>query len=173
MDDSLEQDRREKDDAPLGAPRVMCENCAEYLAGWKRAMADYQNREKELAREKQEVVAYTTGRVLLEHLPVLDNLREAMTHIPEAEREAGWVKGIGFIAKQFDDVLARHNVRPFASLGMPFDPNRHEAVGEGQGAPGTVVREVSIGYAIGERVLRPAKVIVGKEERQQAAIAET
>ena len=45
MDDSLEQDRREKDDAPLGAPRVMCENCAEYLAGWKRAMADYQNRQ--------------------------------------------------------------------------------------------------------------------------------
>lgn len=136
----------------------------EYLAGWKRAIADYQNREKELAREKREVATYAKETLALELLPALDNLRQAFTHVPEAEREAGWVKGIEYTVKQFEEALAREGVKSFPALGDKFDPARHEAVGEGEGEEGTVVAEIAPGYLSGERVLRPARVVVGKSQ---------
>jgi molecular chaperone GrpE len=139
-----------------------CAKCAEYLAGWKRAMADYQNREKDVAKEKQDIAAYTTVSLLNEFFPVLDNLQQAMTHVPEEQRALGWVQGIGFIHKQFTDVLGRYGLQSFSAVGTPFDPARHEAVGEAEGTPGIVVREVASGYQMGDRVVRPAKVIVGK-----------
>lgn len=139
-----------------------CAKCTEYLAGWKRAMADYQNREKEVAKEKQEIAAYTTVSLLNEFFPVLDNLLQAMAHVPEEQRSLGWVQGIGFIGKQFSDVLGRYGIQSFSALGKPFDPTRHEAVGDAEGTPGIVVREIAPGYQMGERVVRPAKVIVGK-----------
>ncbi len=136
----------------------------EYLAGWKRAMADYANREKELGREKTEIAEYAVADAAGDFLPVLDNLKQAMAHVPEDQRELGWVKGISFIVRQFEETLKAHGVTPFASLGTPFDPGRHEAVGEEEGAaPGTVTREVAAGYEMRGKVLRPAKVVVGKE----------
>ncbi|TAL19520.1 nucleotide exchange factor GrpE [Patescibacteria group bacterium] len=150
----------------------------EYLAGWKRAMADYQNREKELAREKQEFARFAATALFTEFLPVLDNLCEAVAHIPDAQKELGWVKGVVLIQKQFEDALTRHEVRAFGAAGDVFDTSRHEAVGEepgepgdfGPGEPNKVVRVIAPGYELAGRVIRPAKVIVGKQDSESKLI---
>lgn len=140
----------------------------EYLSGWRRAMADYQNREKELAKEKEESARSVTMYVLSDILPVLDNLRQAFTHVPPDQKEVGWVKGIGYIIKQFEDVLAKYNVRPFETLGLPFDASRHDAVGSEEGeTPGMIVREVATGYEMNGRVIRPAKVVVSQTAEKE------
>jgi len=133
----------------------------EYLAGWKRAIADYQNREKDLAREKQEIAAYARENAVLDFLPVLDNLRQAFTHVPDDQREVGWVKGVEYIVKQFEDTLAKNGFKRFVSLGAKFNPARHEAVGEADGEAETIVSEISPGYTVNERVVVPARVVVG------------
>ena len=134
----------------------------EYLAGWKRAMADYQNREKELARERQDFAGFVREQLLLDFLPVLDNLRQAVAFIPDGVRSQPWAQGVGRIVQQFEEALRQHGVTSFSAAGTPFDPSRHEAVGEEDGAPGAVIREQAVGYERGGKVLRPAKVIVGK-----------
>lgn len=134
----------------------------EYLAGWRRAIADYQNREKDLSREKQELRQVVTMMVFSDLLPVLDNLREAFVHVPADQQSLAWVQGIKYIIKQFEDVLAQQGVKPFSSLGLPFDPARHDAVGEEVGEPiGGIVREVVCGYEMNGKILRPARVMIG------------
>lgn len=152
-------------DTPITEPVTLEEwqaKAAEYLQGWKRAIADYQNREKELATEKRAVAQYAVTGVVDAMLPVLDNLQSAFTHIPEEQRSLGWVQGITHIIRQFQDVLKQFGVTPFASVGLPFDPTRHDAVGEEAGEAGIVLREVAAGYEQNGNLLRVARVIVGK-----------
>lgn len=146
---SLEQVRKERD---------------EYLAGWKRALADFTNREKELAEEKRAMAAYASRDVIMEVLPILDNLKTALLHAPSEHAESEWVKGVGYVIKQFEGVLNNYGVRSFPSIGQPFDPARHEAVGEesGDGEAGTILKEAAAGYMQNDVVIRPAKVIIKK-----------
>lgn len=143
----------------------------EYLAGWKRALADFSNREKELVQEKRAMAEYASRDVILEMLPVLDNLKTALTHLPAGQAgapvdqaESEWVKGVGYVVKQMEGVLNNYGVRAFASVGQKFDPARHEAVGEekGEGEVGTILKEAAAGYMQNDTVIRPAKVIVSK-----------
>ncbi|MEK7073473.1 MAG: nucleotide exchange factor GrpE [Patescibacteria group bacterium] len=144
----------------------------EYLAGWKRALADYANREKELAREKQMMAGYATEDAIQSFIPVLDNMKSALAHVPAEHAGSEWAKGVGFIVKQFEGVLNGYGVRAFETVGKPFDPTRHEAAGEEEAGdlpagrqalpPGTVAREVQSGYELDGRVIRPAKVILKK-----------
>lgn len=137
----------------------------EYLAGWKRALADYDNLKKDVARDKQQMAAYATEDAVHAFLPVLDNLKSAMAHVPAEHAAGDWAKGVGYIVKQFEGVLNGYGARAFPSVGLAFDPSRHEAVGEegeGPGEPGTVLREVQAGYELDGRVIRPAKVIIKK-----------
>ncbi len=158
-DDTLQQN----EDATPDLTQLQKER-DEYLAGWKRALADFSNREKELAEEKRAMAAYASRDVILEMLPVLDNLKTALTHLPADQIESEWVKGVGYVVKQFEGVLNNYGVRTFVSVGQTFDPARHEAVGEekGDGEPGTILKEVAAGYMQNDAVIRPAKVIVKK-----------
>jgi molecular chaperone GrpE len=161
----MEDDKKKEKETQAAAEKAAAADwrakAEEYLAGWKRAMADYQNREKELGREKREFAIYAAENVISDFLPALDNLRQAFEHVPEDLRQAGWVKGIEQIVKQFEDALSSHGVSRFDSLGSDFDPSRHEAVGEEPGEEGKVVREIAPGYAAGEKVISPARVVVG------------
>lgn len=136
----------------------------EYLAGWKRALADFANREKELSEEKRLMAEYASRSMILEFLPVLDNLRTALTHAPADQADSEWVKGVGYVVKQFEGVLNNYGVRAFPSVGQQFNPARHEAVGEeaGEGEPGLVLKEVAVGFMQNDTVIRPAKVIIVK-----------
>jgi len=143
----------------------------EYLNGWKRAQADYQNREKEITKEKQALRGFFEESIVAEFLPVLDNLKTAIAEcaISDIAHKDNWVKGIEHIVKQFEDVLNNFGVQRIDVLDKDFDPALCEAVdkapsfakaSEGRDE-NKVIKIVADGYKKGDRVIRPARVIVG------------
>jgi len=125
-----------------------------------RVAADFENYKTRSRRDLGESVRRAEERVVLEFLPVMDNLERALDH---AGTEAGPLRdGVAMIHKQFLAVLEKHEIKPFVSVGEPFDPERHEAI---QQAPsefglGIVCHEAQRGYLRGDRLVRPAMVVV-------------
>jgi molecular chaperone GrpE len=146
----------------------------DFEAAWKRALADYQNLQKEVARERMEMGAYAVLRVVERFLPVVDNFNVAMSHMPKTDDKAvlNWSVGVGFIQKQLDEAMKDLGLTPIKTVGEKFDATKHEAVGEEEvgsdpergltPAPGTILKEVQAGYEVLGKVVRPAKVIVAK-----------
>lgn len=135
----------------------------EYLNGWKRAQADYQNREKEIGKEREVLRGFFEESIISEFLPVLDNLKVALSTVGFAKpysKEGGVMKGIEQVAKQFEDILKKFGVEKIDVLDKEFDPSVSEAA-EKQGEGNKVTKVVADGYKKGERIIRPAKVIVG------------
>ncbi len=144
------------------------EKCSELEAAWKRALADYQNLQKEVARERAEMGAYAMLRVAESFLPAIDHLRAALNSKPQdpnPKQIQNWMLGIEMIQKQFEEALRNLGLTPIKTVGEKFDAAKHEAVGEEavEGKePGMIVKEVQVGYEIAGRVARPAKVITVK-----------
>lgn len=133
---------------------------------WLRAEADLQNFRRRAARDREESVRHAEDRILLEMVTVLDDLERALASL-EGEAAAGpWTAGVALTAQSLRDALARAGVEPVASVGQPFDPERHEAMLEidaPEGVkPGAVAQELLRGYRRGERTLRPARVMVAR-----------
>lgn len=137
----------------------------EHVDGWKRAKADYLNLKKQSEKEKADVMQYAQASVVLEFIPIYDNLKRAMKHIPADQREVEWVKGLAHIQRQFEEALKAMNITPILTEGQPFDPVKHHAVSkikkEGV-ATDTVLEEVKTGFMAGDRVLEPAQVVVAE-----------
>lgn len=130
-----------------------------------RLYAEFDNYRKRVAREKAELVRYGNEELLKELLPVLDNLERAFSHAQRDEKTEPILQGLQLILEQFRSVLRRFGVEEIKTLGERFDPELHEAVGEMELEgiePLEIVQEVQKGYVLNDRVLRPAKVIVGK-----------
>lgn len=143
------------------------QQCAEYKAGWQRAQADYQNLQREVAEQKKEWAAWSELRVLEEFIPVYDNFKKAFSHHPENgddKKWSNWAQGIGYIMKQFGDILKAHQIEEIKTVGEQFDPRLHESVGEeASDAPEhTIIRELEGGYMMKGKVVKVAKVIVAK-----------
>jgi len=139
--------------------------CAEYLAGWQRAKADFANREKDIAREKMEFIKFANESLILELVPVFDNFREAMLHIPDEHKTADWVIGIEQIKKQLKDFLKNLGIETFGREGENFDPNLYEALEEVKKegfTAGKIVKLVKIGYKLHGKVIRVGQAIVAK-----------
>lgn len=137
----------------------------ENLRGWQRAKADYQNLVKRSAEEKIEVVTRANEQLILEILPLLDNLGHAVDHLPKELKGNSWVEGVTFIRIQLENILSDQNVAAMKSVGEKFDPNKHEAVEQVKGdkkKSGEIIKEVQTGYMMGEKAIRVAKVKVIK-----------
>lgn len=137
----------------------------DYLNGWKRAKADYLNLRKEVDKEKGELIAMANAGLLLELLPIYDHFKLALSHAPESAKDQEWVKGLEHIRRQFQDLLKRLNVEEVKTVGEPFNPEEHEAVGSEKrdgAAPDTILEEVKPGYRLAGRLLQPAKVKVAE-----------
>ncbi|MDO8584237.1 MAG: nucleotide exchange factor GrpE [bacterium] len=150
-----------------------CGKCEEYLAGWKRAQADYQNLRKEVEKERVDFVKYANERLLHELLPSLDQYETAMKHTPElstlnaAEQKTyrNWLQGLQAVRSLWEQTLRGLGLERIATDG-PFNPALHDAAGEEpseEKKPGEIVRVIHDGWRWGERVIRPARVIVAKE----------
>ena len=142
-----------------------CEKCDEYLGGWKRALADYDNLKKDLGRERGEMRQYIKVGMAEELLTVLDNFDQAVKHRPaELTKEVeNWVAGVCHVQNQFDDLLKGLGLEPFGAVGDGFDANLHDAAGERveEKKKDQEILEVQTrGWRMGDRVVRPAKVIV-------------
>jgi molecular chaperone GrpE len=139
--------------------------CLEYEQNWKRALADYRNLQKEVAKEREAMGAYAVAHAVERFLPVLDYFKMAMSHKPDPAKLDAWFVGIGHIEKQFDDALFDLGYKKIATVGEKFDATKHEAVGdeavEGK-AHGVIVKEVQSGYELAGKIIRPAKVITAK-----------
>jgi molecular chaperone GrpE len=135
-----------------------------------RSLADFENFRKRSEREKSEFHRYATMQMIKELLPVLDNFERAFSHVPDAEGE--FAKGIDLIYKQLADGLQKNGLRAIGEVGVPFDPNIHEAVmrEDDPSVPShTVTQVLQKGYFLHDRLVRPAmvRVAVGGPDRQQ------
>lgn len=142
--------------------------CAEYLAGWQRARADFINYKKEEMERIGNLIQYSTEELIINILPVLDNFNLAT---PTASQSGGqaendkFVQGILQVKKQLEDFLKSLGVEEIKVIGEKFDPNFHEVIEivEPDGKePNVIVEEVQKGYTINKKLLRPAKVKVTK-----------
>jgi len=134
----------------------------EYQDQALRARAEFANYQKRSKQQADADRVYAVGSLARDLLDSLDNLSRAIDVLRAAGAE-GVTAGLDMVQKQLLEVLGKHGVEPIAALGEPFDPNFHDAVLQ-QPSPtqpeGTVVGELSKGYKIRDRVLRPSKVAV-------------
>ena len=147
-------------------PEQASRRIAELGDRWKRAAADLENFRKRFARELERARTEIQERVLGEWLSVVDDLERALAH---ATKDPGSVlEGIGAILERAWAIMARFGYPRFAETGVPFDPARHEAVStveaDDEHPPGTVVAVTRAGYGAGDRILRPAGVVVARPE---------
>jgi molecular chaperone GrpE len=145
----------------------------ENMAGWQRATADYANLKREMERSNSELSKYAVGSFLNKLLPVVDSFRKATEQRPlkdgeplDETRIKQWADGVTLIRGQLDSVLGSAGVKPIDQIGIPFDPNMHEAMmmkpATPEAAAGTVVAVLEPGYLLHEKVIRPAKVVVAE-----------
>ena len=141
----------------------MQKEAEKYLAGWKRAMADYDNLHKRMAEDVVKARQNGTEEALRSMLPVVDYFDAALSNVPEEIRENQWVMGVGHIQRAFLDALKTQGVEIITETNVPFDPSIHEAVEhvlDEKIEAGNVIAVVNKGYRLGEKILRAAKVKV-------------
>jgi molecular chaperone GrpE len=155
---AVEKQEREKKIAALEKEKK--DNWDRYL----RAAADLENLRKRQKREIDDAKLEAKQKVLKEMLPVVDNLERAIEHAVSAAGTNPIVEGVQLVLRQFTTAFERLDIVPVDAMGQPFDPNLHEAISqiESEQPAGTIVQVLQKGYKSGERLLRPALVVVAK-----------
>ncbi len=134
------------------------------------AQAETQNVRRRLEKDAQDARAYAATGFARDILSVADNLSRALEAIPDAlrsdEANKGLVTGLEATQRELMAVFERNGIKRIAAIGMPLDPNQHQAMLEipnDEAEPGTVLQEMQAGYMIKDRLLRPAMVAVAKK----------
>lgn len=165
-----EKQKEKSDEVPAIDLQAKCD---EYLAGWKRALADYENLQKQNAHVRDDDRRRIRANIVRALLPVIDNFDSALKFFPDVtscseefqKTFATWAQGVKYIEKQFAEALSELGVTPIATIGQQFDPHLHESGGarseEGK-KEHEIIEEVMKGWKIDDVVLRPAKVIVNE-----------
>jgi molecular chaperone GrpE len=143
--DVLEQTTRERD---------------EYLDALQRLKAEFENYRKRVSRDQSEFVTRATERLMKQLLPVLDDLERALEAAAEHE-EAKLEEGVRLVHRSLADALAKEGLVEVETEGA-FDPHMQEALlaQPSEAEEGTVIQVLQKGYKLGDRVLRPARVVV-------------
>ena len=129
-----------------------------------RTVAEFDNYRKRIDRERRDQSESAAAGLLVEILPVVDNLERAL-QAPSGPEAAGYRAGVELIHRQLLDTLRKRGVTPIDALGADFDPRIHQAVSQEESEAhrdGEVMEELQRGYMLGERLLRPAMVKVAK-----------
>lgn len=134
------------------------------------AQAETQNVRRRLEKDAQDARTYAATGFARDMLSVMDNMQRALEAIPEEvkneEKWGGLIGGIEATARELETVFEKNGVKRVASMGLPLDPNQHQAMVEvptDEQEPGTIVQEMQAGYVIKDRLLRPAFVGVAKK----------
>ncbi len=134
------------------------------------AQAETQNVRRRLEKDIADARAYSVTGFARDILSIADNLARALSSVPaelrEDEKLKGFVAGIEATQREVDKAFAAHGISRIASVGLPLDPNQHQAMIEVPSQdhePGTIVEEMQAGYMIKDRLLRPAMVSVAKK----------
>ena len=133
------------------------------------AQAETQNVRRRMEKEAQDARAYAATGFARDVLSVSDNLSRALEAIPAEMRDSEAMKplviGLEATGRELDSVFTKNGITRIAAMGMPLDPNQHQAMVEipsADAAPGTIIAEMQAGYMIKDRLLRPALVGVAK-----------
>jgi len=137
------------------------------LAGWQRAQADFENYKRRSQQEKEEISRFANWLLVLNLLPILDDLERALASIPPNLAKLSWVDGIRLIERNLRASLEMQGLSYIKAVGEPFDPKFHEAVRQDKGKEGIVIEEVQKGYRLHDRVIRPSRVVVGNGEEEE------
>jgi len=134
------------------------------------AKAETQNVRRRLEKDVADARAYAATGFARDILAIADNLARALDAVPEDMRGhsklEGLVAGIEATQRELDKAFSQHGIRRIAAVGLPLDPNQHQAMMEiptSDVEPGTIVQEMQSGYMIKDRLLRPAMVGVAKK----------
>jgi molecular chaperone GrpE len=165
---SDEEPLTDEPDAPAAslAPEidVLTRERDDYKDRWLRKTAEFDNYRKRIERERRERADQATADLLLELLAIVDDFDRALT-VEACEDSGAYRKGVELIHAKLHDLLRKQGVTPIEALGADFDPYLHQAVVH-EASPdhrdGEVMGELSKGYKIGDRLLRPAMVKVAK-----------
>ncbi len=149
------------------------EKAEQYLAGWQRAQADYQNLKRRTEQEKEEAIRFANAMLILGLLPVLDDMERAFATISTELAGLTWVDGIRLIYRKLRAALEANGLSEIQAVGQPFDPNLHEAVVHQEGEEGVVLSELQKGYKLHDRVIRPTMVVVGRSGGEGQAAPES
>jgi len=151
------------------------EEAAQFKDKLLRTLADFDNFRKRTRREVDDARRSGRDHLLKELLPVFDNLERAVEHaLKGASGDAEWKglgEGISLVVRQLKDTLGRLGIERIEAVGQPFDPALHEAIQHletDNHLPGTVAAEVQAGYREGDRLVRPALVVVAKAKSPAA-----
>lgn len=137
----------------------------ECLGLLRRTQADFVNYRRRMSQEQAEARIAAQSAMLSHLLPVLDDLGLALGAAPPELAEHPWVQGLVLVARRLGALLDQLGVRQIGTSGERFDPRWHEAITTEARADipeGTIVHVIQPGYVLGERVIRPAQVIVAR-----------
>jgi molecular chaperone GrpE len=157
-DDSMTQE--------LAAERAKAE---EYYKHWQRSAADFINYKRRVEQERGEQARFANAATVINILPVFDDLERAVETVDANLAGLNWVQGIVAIHKKFAHMLEAMGVSEIPASGETFDPAIHEALARQPGPENTVLHVAQKGYRLGDRVVRPAMVIVGDGTARQGA----
>lgn len=138
-----------------------------YYANWQRAAADYQNFKRRVEEDRGEATRFANAALVINLLPILDDFERAFTNLDPALAGLNWVDGVKAIQKKMQGLLEFMGVSEIAADGELFDPALHEAISQAPGEENRVVAVAQKGYRLGERVVRPAMVVVGTGQASQ------
>lgn len=162
--------KKQQPDKPVRKTRnksAKKDRAAELEEDIKRIQADFVNFKRRAEAERGQLMDYAKQDVILQLLPLIDDISRAIGHLPEDLKDHSWAMGVVKIAKQVDDFLDSLGVERIAAQGQEFNPELHEAVNfeDGDGEHEVVAEELQAGYKIGDHVIRPAMVKVKKEKK--------
>lgn len=139
--------------------------CDELDHKYKLALADYQNLLKQTAKERIDLAMYANEGLILEMLPVYDNLKLTLEHYP-ADGDKNWLTGLQHVIQQFKKVLEEAGIKEIETEGKKFDHNLMEAVETAETEDETldemINKELKAGYKLYDKVIAPARVSVYK-----------
>ena len=130
-----------------------------------RAVAELDNLRKRAARDREEISTRIKANLIGDLLPTMDAFRLGMEDARKREEAKGVVDGFAMVLTQFESVLGENGLSLIDPCGEPFDPNLHEAVARENSEDvdeGLVLSTVRVGYKLGERLLRPAAVVISE-----------
>ena len=146
----------------------------EYLDALQRLKAEFDNYRKRVARDQQELAARAHERLVKELVPILDDLERALEAVAQHE-EARLEEGVRLVHRSLGDLLTREGLTEVETAGK-FDPHTQEALlsQPSDEEEGSVIQVLQKGYKLGDRVVRPARVVISQgsepdRDEQQAA----
>lgn len=136
------------------------ERISELENNWKRALADYRNLQRRTEEEKESLASFISGSIFKRILPILDNLELLEKHVDDI--------GLKMIVNEFRQVLTEEGITEVKAVNSDFDPQTMEAIELVEGPENKVIEVLNRGYFLKNKLLRPARVKVGKSKEEIA-----